>query len=327
MTGGVFELAGARCFVTRSGYTGEDGFEISVPAEQAVRWPRALLAQPEVKPAGLGARDTLRLEAGLCLYGHDIDTTTSPIEAGLHLGHPEGAPPGGARAGGYPGAAVDREASSPAARPASASAWSAWSVCRCAKAPPSSTPTATAGQGHQRHAGPTVDQPIAMAYLPSTTRRPQHEVYAEVRGKRLPMRVTRCPSRRTATSAEGLRPFPTPPRGGAPMTTMFTPDHEWINIEDHEAAVVGITLHAQDALGDVVFVDLPEVGRTYKKGDVAGVVESVKAAADLYMPVDRRGRRSQRGAARRPLAGQQRPDGQRLVLQGARHAHGRSSTS
>ena len=63
------------------------------------------------------------------------------------------------------------------------------------------------------------------------------------------------------------------------------PDHEWINIEDHEAAVVGITLHAQEALGDVVFVDLPEVGKTYQKGEVAGVVESVKAAADLYMPV------------------------------------------
>jgi len=70
------------------------------------------------------------------------------------------------------------------------------------------------------------------------------------------------------------------------MTTMYTPDHEWINIEDHEAAVVGITHHAQDALGDVVFVELPEVGRTYKRGDVAGVVESVKAVADLYMPVE-----------------------------------------
>jgi len=69
------------------------------------------------------------------------------------------------------------------------------------------------------------------------------------------------------------------------MTTMFTPDHEWINIEDHEAAVVGITLHAQDALGDVVFVELPEAGRTYKKGEIAGVVESVKAAADIFMPV------------------------------------------
>ncbi len=70
------------------------------------------------------------------------------------------------------------------------------------------------------------------------------------------------------------------------MTTMYTPDHEWINIEDHDAAVVGITKHAQDALGDVVFVDLPEVGKAYAKGDVAGVVESVKAAADLFMPVD-----------------------------------------
>jgi glycine cleavage system H protein len=70
------------------------------------------------------------------------------------------------------------------------------------------------------------------------------------------------------------------------MTTKFTAEHEWINIEDHEAATVGITMHAQDALGDVVFVELPEVGRTYRKGDVAGVVESVKAAADIYMPVE-----------------------------------------
>ena len=70
------------------------------------------------------------------------------------------------------------------------------------------------------------------------------------------------------------------------MTVKYTPEHEWIQLEDHEAAVVGITLHAQDALGDVVFVDLPEVGRTYRKGEVAGVVESVKAAADVYMPID-----------------------------------------
>ncbi len=69
------------------------------------------------------------------------------------------------------------------------------------------------------------------------------------------------------------------------MTTMFTPDHEWINIEDHDAAIVGITQHAQDALGDVVFVDLPEVGASFKQGEPAGVVESVKAAADVKMPV------------------------------------------
>src|SRR4029453_2384765 len=102
--------------------------------------------------------------------------------------------------------------------------------------------------------------------------------------------------RLTAPAAQLAPPAP-PPRSHSrageshprhqeirPMTTMYTPDHEWINIEDHEAAVVGITLHAQDALGDIVFVDLPEVGRTYKRGEVAGVVESVKAAADLYMP-------------------------------------------
>ena len=69
------------------------------------------------------------------------------------------------------------------------------------------------------------------------------------------------------------------------MTVKYTPEHEWIQLEDHEAAVVGITLHAQDALGDVVFVDLPEVGRVYGQGEVSGVVESVKAAADIYMPV------------------------------------------
>jgi glycine cleavage system H protein len=70
------------------------------------------------------------------------------------------------------------------------------------------------------------------------------------------------------------------------MTTKFTPDHEWIETRNPQAAVVGITPHAQDALGDVVFVELPEIGRSYGKGEVAGVVESVKAAADLYMPVD-----------------------------------------
>jgi glycine cleavage system H protein len=69
------------------------------------------------------------------------------------------------------------------------------------------------------------------------------------------------------------------------MTVKYTPEHEWIQLEDHEYAVVGITLHAQDALGDVVFVDLPEVGKSYARGEVAGVVESVKAAADVYMPI------------------------------------------
>ena len=83
MYSGVFDLAGAECIISRSGYTGEDGYEISVPAAQAEVLARLLLAEDEVAPIGLGARDSLRLEAGLCLYGHDIDVTTTPVEANL----------------------------------------------------------------------------------------------------------------------------------------------------------------------------------------------------------------------------------------------------
>lgn len=104
MTGGRFTIAGADCFVTRSGYTGEDGFEISVSAEQTEMLAKALLAEPEVKPVGLGARNSLRLEAGLCLYGQDIDATTNPVEAGLGWAMQKVRRAEGARAGGYIGA-------------------------------------------------------------------------------------------------------------------------------------------------------------------------------------------------------------------------------
>ena len=104
MTGGRFDVAGCDCFLTRSGYTGEDGFEISVHNSQAEKLARALLAQPEVKPVGLGARNSLRLEAGLCLYGNDIDETTTPIEANLNWAIQTVRRAGGARAGGFPGA-------------------------------------------------------------------------------------------------------------------------------------------------------------------------------------------------------------------------------
>src|SRR3954471_1065264 len=102
MTGTFVTLCGTQCYITRSGYTGGDGYEISTPADKAEAVARALLAQPEVKPIGLGARDSLRLEAGLCLYGHDIDTTTTPIEAGLlwSIGKERRAQ------GGFPGANV-----------------------------------------------------------------------------------------------------------------------------------------------------------------------------------------------------------------------------
>jgi aminomethyltransferase len=104
MTGGPFSWNGGELFITRSGYTGEDGFEISVHESQADALARALLAQPEVKPIGLGARNSLRLEAGLCLYGNDIDTTTTPVEAGLNWAIQKVRRTGGAREGGFPGA-------------------------------------------------------------------------------------------------------------------------------------------------------------------------------------------------------------------------------
>jgi aminomethyltransferase len=105
MTGAAFTWADADLYVTRSGYTGEDGFEISLPAPVAADFARALLAQPEVKPVGLGARNSLRLEAGLCLYGQDIDTTTTPVQAGLNWAMQKVRRTGGERAGGFPGAA------------------------------------------------------------------------------------------------------------------------------------------------------------------------------------------------------------------------------
>jgi len=193
MTGGAFDLAGAHCFVTRSGYTGEDGFEISVPADHAITLAQALLAQPDVAPAGLGARDTLRLEAGLCLYGHDITDTTSPVEAGLTWAIQKVRRPGGERAGGYPGAAVIERQLSGAAPSKRVG------LIGLERVPVREG--AAIVDAHGRRLGtvtsgtlaPTVNQPIAMAYLPQNHALPQHEVYAEVRGKRLPMRVSAMP--------------------------------------------------------------------------------------------------------------------------------------
>ena len=193
MSGGVFKLAGVDCFVTRSGYTGEDGFEISVPEAHAVTLAETLLAQPEVAPAGLGARDTLRLEAGLCLYGHDITTTTSPIEAGLGWAIQKVRRPGGARAGGYPGASVIEShlaGGAPSKRVG---------LVGMERAPVREGAPIIDAHGHKLGVvtsgtlGPTVNQPVAMAYLPLNHAAAGAEVYAEVRGKRLPMRVSSMP--------------------------------------------------------------------------------------------------------------------------------------
>lgn len=193
MTGRSFEIAGASCFVTRSGYTGEDGFEISVASEQAEGLARRLLNLPGVKPAGLGARDTLRLEAGLCLYGHDIDVQTTPVEAGLLWAIQKVRRPGGAREGRYPGASVieGQLATGPTSKRVGLLGLEQVPVREGAKI--------FDGQGHQLgHVtsgtlGPTVGKPIAMAYLAANHAIVGHEVYAEVRLKRQPMRVAPMP--------------------------------------------------------------------------------------------------------------------------------------
>lgn len=193
MTGGDFTLEGAPCFVTRSGYTGEDGFEISVPGDRAESLARALLDLPEVRPAGLGARDTLRLEAGLCLYGHDITETTTPVEAGLTWAIQKIRRAGGARQGGYPGAAVID------AQMATGASTKRVGLVGLERVPVREG--ASIVDAHGRKLGrvtsgtlaPTVNEPIAMAYLAANHALAHHEVYAEVRGKRQPMRVSPMP--------------------------------------------------------------------------------------------------------------------------------------
>ncbi|MEO8279179.1 MAG: glycine cleavage system aminomethyltransferase GcvT [Ideonella sp.] len=193
MSGAVFKLLDADCFVTRSGYTGEDGFEISAPADIAAGLARQLLSQPEVRPAGLGARDTLRLEAGLCLYGHDINESTTPVEAGLTWAIQKIRRAGGERAGGYPGAAVieGQFSTGPSNKRVG--------LVGLERVPVREGSHIVDAHGHKLGVvtsgtlAPTVDQPIAMSYLPTDHSQPHHDVYAVVRGKSLPMRVTPMP--------------------------------------------------------------------------------------------------------------------------------------
>ena len=195
MTGRDFSIAGCDCFVTRSGYTGEDGFEISVPAAQADTLARALLAQPEVKPIGLGARNSLRLEAGLCLYGNDIDTTTTPPEAALNWAIQKVRRTGGARAGGFPGAdkvlaQIDNPASLQRKRVG---------LVALERVPVrehtelQSEDGQKIGEVTSGLLGPTVNQPVAMGYVTPTFAAIGTRVNAIVRGKAVPMEVRAMP--------------------------------------------------------------------------------------------------------------------------------------
>jgi aminomethyltransferase len=195
MTGGRFIVAGCDCFITRSGYTGEDGFEISVPAEQADTLARALLAQPEVLPIGLGARNSLRLEAGLCLYGNDLDHTTTPIEASLNWAIQKVRRSGGERAGGFPGAAkvlaqLDTPASLTRKRVG---------LVALERVPVREHTELHNGEGRRIGEvtsgllGPTINKPVAMAYVEPGFAAIGTRINAMVRGKAVPMEVCAMP--------------------------------------------------------------------------------------------------------------------------------------
>ncbi|KQU04935.1 glycine cleavage system protein T [Methylobacterium sp. Leaf469] len=189
------DLAGTSALVTRSGYTGEDGFELSVPEDRAEALAEALLADGTVRPIGLGARDSLRLEAGLCLHGADIDAGTDPVEAGLGWAIPAVRRRGGAREGGFPGAAriLAALADGPSRKRVGLRTEGAAPVR--AGAPLFAGEVAGDAIGHVTSGGfgPSLQAPVAMGYLPAALTRPGTRVFAEVRGRRLPMVVNGLP--------------------------------------------------------------------------------------------------------------------------------------
>lgn len=182
------------CFVSRSGYTGEDGYELSVPASESEKIGRLLLEQPEVELIGLGARDSLRLESGLCLYGHDITSSTTPVEASLNWAISKVRRNGGTRAGGFPGADIILQPTD-----TKALLNRRVGLLGSSRAPVRegtvlmNAEGETIGRVTSGTFGPTVGRPVAMAYLAKDYATINTEVFASVRGKALPMTVSQMP--------------------------------------------------------------------------------------------------------------------------------------
>jgi aminomethyltransferase len=195
MTGGAFNWNGADLFITRSGYTGEDGCEISVHADHVDAFARALLAQPEVKPIGLGARNSLRLEAGLCLYGNDIDTTTTPVEAGLNWAMQKVRRTGGARAGGFPGAhkVLAQLDGAEALRRKRVGLLALERIPVREHVELQSPEGQRIGEVTSGLLGPSIDKPVAMGYIDPRYAAVGTRVQALVRGKPVPMEVVPLP--------------------------------------------------------------------------------------------------------------------------------------
>ncbi|MBX4954404.1 glycine cleavage system aminomethyltransferase GcvT [Rhizobium lentis] len=183
------------CLVSRSGYSGEDGFEISVPVDKAEDVAMRLLEHPDVQAIGLGARDSLRLEAGLCLYGNDIDTTTSPVEAALEWAMQKARRGNGARAGGFPGSGrILSELENGASRRRVGLKPEGKAPVRShAKLYADAEGKIEIGQVTSGGFGPSVEGPVAMGYVPVSHSAVGTLVYAEVRGKFLPVSVSTLP--------------------------------------------------------------------------------------------------------------------------------------
>ncbi|MBL8588433.1 MAG: glycine cleavage system aminomethyltransferase GcvT [Methylobacteriaceae bacterium] len=188
-------LIGADCVVSRSGYTGEDGYEISVPAGRAVELAEALLADSRVHPIGLGARDSLRLEAGLCLYGSDIDGTTTPVEAALEWAMQKSRRTGGARAGGFPGAGVilQQMAEGAARRRVGLLPEGRAPVRAGVQLFDSGASTGAVGRVTSGGFGPTIGGPVAMGYVPTRQAADGAQLFADLRGSRVALRVAKTP--------------------------------------------------------------------------------------------------------------------------------------
>jgi aminomethyltransferase len=191
----TLEILGVACIVARSGYTGEDGFEISIPSGSVHGIASALLADPDVALIGLGARDSLRLEAGLCLYGSDLDTTTTPIEATLAWAIQSSRRQGGSRAGGFPGADVILgQIANGVTRTRVGFLPDGRAPVRAGAAIFQTETTASpCGVVTSGGFGPSAGRPIAMGYVPTSLATLGSRVFAEVRGKRLAMTVTPMP--------------------------------------------------------------------------------------------------------------------------------------
>ena len=190
----VLEIDGVECIVSRSGYTGEDGYEISVSSVQAAELANKLTACEEVEWIGLGARDSLRLECGLCLYGHDMDTTTTPVEASLLWGISKPRRADGERAGGFPGADIilkQIETKDVARKRVGLVGQTKAPVregCKLFDAQDNEIGIVTSGT-----AGPTAGKPVSMAYVATEVAAIGTEIFADVRGKKLPMTVEKMP--------------------------------------------------------------------------------------------------------------------------------------